>query len=196
MCVFVSYVAVAHVYSEHHLSVMTCCGKTTTLSENATQSRPSCRPVSRSVSWQFSFYNPSRPTESLFLGLVIIVSICCVPLFCTWWHNHENTVSRFSNQSNMDHIPTEERNFPPHSFISGIPSQISMLSCSTSSISVATRHTTSSPLLLRPPNPIHYQSLCQNKMNASPSLTAEPLSLIPSTVLLSPFLPVFKGVQD
>lgn len=56
------------------------------------------------------------------------------------------------------HDPAEERKFPPRSFIihSG---QISMLSCSTSSISIATRWMAPSSPPPLTPNPIHYQSV-------------------------------------
>lgn len=111
-------------------------------------------------------------------GLTVIFTIC-PPLLHQWWYPPDSTKRLLLFLDRWSH---SNYGVSPHT------------RCLTSPINVTTTvQTTSSTLPIRPPI-LCYQSLCQNKMNASPSQTAEPLSLILSIVLLSPS-PPFSRVR-
>lgn len=117
------------------------------------------------VSWYFSFYNISKLTLYLNIILPVMMSsrkYTVIYLF-NHWENNLNAI-RFCHIV-INHSTTEDTRFPADYFITGISGQISMLNCSTCSISTGTRQTTSFSLLLlnipsTPPPPPHPPQLC------------------------------------
>lgn len=87
-------------------------------------------------------------SSQLTARLIIIVSICCPTC--------DDVTQQIGSSAFVASIIKYDRNFPPLYFLTGISGQISMLSCLTSSISVATRRTTSPS----PPPTLHVISLC------------------------------------
>lgn len=145
-------------------------------------------------------------THCCFLGLIVSVSICCLTTGLPAMISRKYTVTCFFSHLEKakyqllsldtvtyDCIPTRERKFPPHFFIPGVSGQISMLSCSTSSISISTRQTTSSSL----PPPLHTLSALVSKQDECLSLShCRALIFDFKHRPLLSFLACFKGVQD
>lgn len=141
--------------------------------------RMKCDPASHAGLSHTLCHGSSNFTTHPNLPLIIIVSVCSLLLLYQWWCHPENPWGK--KNFGRWHYTLSYRNIRSQSnqaekvstavFLVGISGQISILSCLTSSISVATRQTTSPSLLLHPPP--YRLSLCQNKMNASLSLSLQ-----------------------